>query len=78
MRYLVTTLLALISSPTWANGTDSLLQKVQVLGAPMAAVERAIRMEKRMDPTQEPPSLKAFRRTWTWCHWARLKPLILR
>ncbi len=33
---------ALISSPTWANELDSLLQQAQVLGAPMAAVQRAI------------------------------------
>jgi L,D-transpeptidase catalytic domain len=42
MRYLVATLLALISAPTWANELDSLLQQAQVLGAPMTAVQRAI------------------------------------
>jgi L,D-transpeptidase catalytic domain len=47
MRYLATTLLALISSPTWANGSDSLLQKAQALGAPMAAVERAIQISRQ-------------------------------
>jgi L,D-transpeptidase catalytic domain len=49
MRYLVTTLLALISSSTWANGTDSLLQKAQVLGAPMAAVERATQISRQLN-----------------------------
>jgi L,D-transpeptidase catalytic domain len=49
MRYLVTTLLALISSSTWANGPDSLLQKAQVLGAPMAAVERAIQISRQLN-----------------------------
>ena len=33
-------------------------------------------MEETMDPTQKPSNLKASRRTWTWCRWARLKPLI--
>src|SRR5271155_4480574 len=118
-RYLATILLALISSPTLANELDSLLQQAQVLGAPMAAVQRAIQishqpifpkkdvlavfdisqpstkkrfyvldfklgqvtahyrpMEETMDPTQEPTNLKASRRTWTWCHWARLRLLI--
>jgi len=42
MRYLAMTLLALTSAPTWANEVDSLLQQAQVLGAPMAAVQRAI------------------------------------
>jgi hypothetical protein len=41
-RYVATILFALISSPTWANELDSLLQQAQVLGAPMAAVQRAI------------------------------------
>jgi hypothetical protein len=49
MRYLVTTLLALISSSTWANGPDSLLQKAQVLGAPMAAVDRAIQISRQLN-----------------------------
>jgi hypothetical protein len=47
MRYLATTVLALISSATWANGVDSLLQKAQVIGAPMAAVERAIQISRQ-------------------------------
>jgi hypothetical protein len=42
MRYLAATLLALISAQAWANELDSLLQQAQVLGAPMAAVQRAI------------------------------------
>ena len=42
-RYFATILLALISSPAWANELDSLLQQAEVLGAPMAAVQRAIR-----------------------------------
>ena len=41
-RYVATILITLISSPTWASELDSLLQKAQVLGAPMAAVQRAI------------------------------------
>ena len=41
-RYVATILFALISSPTWANELNSLLQQAQVLGAPMAAVQRAI------------------------------------
>jgi hypothetical protein len=153
MRYLAATLLALISAQAWANELDSLLQQAQVLGGPMAAVQRAIQdlapadlskkdvdsflqqagvlgapmaavqraiqisrqpifpkkdvlavfdisqpsrrkdstfwisnqvrsrpttrpMEETMDPTQEPSNLKASRRIWTWCRWARLKPLI--
>jgi L,D-transpeptidase catalytic domain len=42
MRYLAATLLALISSQAWANELDSFLQQAQILGAPMAAVQRAI------------------------------------
>jgi hypothetical protein len=153
MRYLAATLLALISAQAWANELDSLLQQAQVLGGPMAAVQRAIQdlapadlSKKDVDsllqqarvlgapmaavqraiqisrqptfpkkdvlavfdisqpsatkrfyvldfksgqvtahyaahgrdngPTQEPSNLKASRRTWTWCRWARLKPLI--
>ena len=45
-RYLAALLLALMSSatssPTWANELDSLLQQAKALGAPMAAVQRAI------------------------------------
>ena len=43
-RYLAAILLGLISSSTWANELDSLLQQAQVLGAPMAAVQRAIQI----------------------------------
>ena len=46
-RYLATILLALISSPTCANELDSLLQQAQVLGAPMAAVQRAIQISRQ-------------------------------
>ena len=42
MRYLVAIFLALISAPAWANDLDSLLQQAKALGAPMAAVQRAI------------------------------------
>jgi L,D-transpeptidase-like protein len=47
MQYLAAALLALISSSTWAN--DSLLQKARALGAPMAAVERAIQISRQPD-----------------------------
>ena len=46
-RYFATILLALISSPTWANELDSLLQQAEVLGAPMAAVQRAIQISRQ-------------------------------
>jgi L,D-transpeptidase catalytic domain len=46
-RYLATILLALISSPTLANELDSLLQQARVLGAPMAAVQRAIEIAQQ-------------------------------
>src|ERR1700730_15105397 len=47
MRYLAAILLALVSSPAWANELDSLLQQAQVLGAPMAAVQRAIEISRQ-------------------------------
>jgi hypothetical protein len=47
MRYLAATLLALISAQAWANELDSLLQQAQVLGAPMAAVQRAIQISRQ-------------------------------
>jgi L,D-transpeptidase catalytic domain len=47
MRYLATALLALLSSSTWAAEPDSLLQKAQVLGAPMAAIERAVQISRQ-------------------------------
>jgi hypothetical protein len=42
MRSLVAALLALIATSTWAKEPDSLLKKAQALGAPMAAIQRAI------------------------------------
>ena len=120
-RYLAAILLGLISSSTWANELDSLLQQAQVLGAPMAAVQRAIQIShqpifqnkdvlavfdisqpsakkrfyvldfksgqvtahyaahgRKMGPAQEPSNLRASRRTWTWCHLAHLRLLILK
>jgi hypothetical protein len=42
MRSLAAILLALISTSTWAKEPDALLRKAQALGAPIAAVQRAI------------------------------------
>jgi hypothetical protein len=42
MRYLAAIVLALISAPAWADELDPLLQQAEALGAPMAAVQRAI------------------------------------
>jgi L,D-transpeptidase catalytic domain len=47
MRYLATMLLALISGAAWANEPDALLPKAQALGAPMAAVQRAIAISRQ-------------------------------
>ena len=47
MRYLAAILLALVSAPAWANELDSLLQQAQALGAPMAAVQRAIAISRQ-------------------------------
>ena len=47
MRYLAAILLALISAPAWANELNSLLQQAQALGAPMAAVQRAIAISRQ-------------------------------
>ena len=47
MRYLAAILLALISAPAWANELDLLLQQAQALGAPMAAVQRAIAISRQ-------------------------------
>jgi hypothetical protein len=52
MRHLMTCfsatiLLALISFPAWANELDSLLQQAKALGAPMAAVQRAIEISRQ-------------------------------
>jgi len=100
---------------------DSLLQQAKVLGAPMAAVERAVQISRQPTfpkkdalavfdisqpsakkrfylvdfksgqvtahyaahgrdngPQARPSNLTASRRIWTWCHWARLRPLIPR
>ena len=42
MRYLAAILVGLIIAPAWANKLDSVLQQAELLGAPMAAVRRAI------------------------------------
>jgi L,D-transpeptidase-like protein len=47
VRYLAATLLVLLSAPTWANEFDSLLQEAEALGAPMAAVQRAIQISRQ-------------------------------
>ena len=47
MRYLAAIVLALISAPAWADELDPLLQQAQALGAPMAAVQRAIQISKQ-------------------------------
>ena len=47
MRYLAAILLALVSAPAWPNELDSLLQQAQALGAPMAAVQRAIAISRQ-------------------------------
>jgi hypothetical protein len=47
MRYLAAILLALVSAPAWANELDSLLQQARALGAPMAAVQRAIAISRQ-------------------------------
>jgi hypothetical protein len=47
MRYLAAILLALVSAPAWANELDSLLQQAQALGAPMAAVQRAVAISRQ-------------------------------
>jgi hypothetical protein len=44
MRYLAAILLALLSVPASAGDLDSLLQQAKALGAPMAAVQRAIQI----------------------------------
>jgi hypothetical protein len=49
MRYLAMLLLALISVPSWANEPASLLQQAKALGAPIAAVQRAIEISRRPD-----------------------------
>ena len=49
MRHLAMLLLALISVPSWANEPASLLQEAKALGAPIAAVQRAIEISRRPD-----------------------------
>jgi hypothetical protein len=46
-RYLAAIFLALISAPTWANELDPLLRQAQALGAPVGAVQRAIRISRQ-------------------------------
>ena len=47
MRYMAAILLALVSAPAWANELDSLLRQAKALGAPMAAVQRAIEIARQ-------------------------------
>src|SRR5438309_961554 len=47
MRYLAAAFLALISAPTWANELDSLLRQAQALGAPVAAIQRAVHISRQ-------------------------------
>ena len=47
VRYLLTILFALISASAGANELDSILPKAQVLGAPMASVQRAIALSRQ-------------------------------
>jgi L,D-transpeptidase catalytic domain len=53
MRYLAAILLALVSAPAWANELDTLLQQAQALGAPMAAVQRAIAISRQSSFTRK-------------------------
>jgi hypothetical protein len=47
MRYLAAILLALISAPALASDLDTLLQQARALGAPMAAVQRAVEISRQ-------------------------------
>jgi hypothetical protein len=47
MRYLAAIVLALMSAPAWADELDPLLKQAEELGAPMAAVQRAIQISKQ-------------------------------
>jgi hypothetical protein len=48
MRYLATILAGLIViAPAWANKLDTVLQQAEALGAPMAAVQRAIEISRQ-------------------------------
>ncbi|HEY8440139.1 MAG TPA: murein L,D-transpeptidase catalytic domain family protein, partial [Xanthobacteraceae bacterium] len=50
MRYLVTILVALVCGcPAWASELDSLLHKARTLGAPIAAVQRAVAISRQRD-----------------------------
>jgi hypothetical protein len=53
MRYLAAILLALLSVPAWAGDLDSLLQRAKALGAPMAAVQRAIQISHQSTFTKK-------------------------
>lgn len=46
MRHAVAIVLTLFASPAWAGELDSLLQQAKALGAPMAAVRRAIEISR--------------------------------
>jgi hypothetical protein len=48
MRYLATILIGLIViAPAWANRLDTVLRQAEALGAPMAAVQRAIEISRQ-------------------------------
>ncbi len=51
MRYLATILTVLVTAPSWANERVSILQQAEALGAPVAAVRRAIEISHQ--PTFE-------------------------
>ena len=53
VRYLAAIFLALCSAPTWAGELDSLLQQAKDLGAPMAAVQRAIAIARQSTFTKK-------------------------
>jgi hypothetical protein len=42
IRYLVTIAFVLVAAPTWAGERDTILQQAKALGAPVAAIRRAI------------------------------------
>ena len=47
MQYLATILIVLVTAPSWANERDSILKQAEALGAPMAAVRRAIEISRQ-------------------------------
>ena len=47
MRYLATILIVLVTAPSWANERNSILKQAEALGAPMAAVRRAIEISRQ-------------------------------